>query len=209
MKVIFSWLVVGACGGGATATSDAPASSADGSLWCWGGNYFGRLGTGDMLNRPSPTKIGTASDWLHVATPTVGSLTLLARQKFNRFGSCQARAAFAAPKVASTGLFSSPPASSWIRYSGIGSGSCAVTQSSRYFLRTYGSRDSTSSRSSFACLISSNTSVRSFMRCGELIPDASLSSTNNASGISERSPSRIATSAGSGNLTGFGNPSPG
>ncbi|GEM_PF-3430142 len=29
MKVIFAWLVVGACGGGATATSDAPASSPD------------------------------------------------------------------------------------------------------------------------------------------------------------------------------------
>jgi alpha-tubulin suppressor-like RCC1 family protein len=42
---------------------------ADHSLWCWGANASGSLGTGDRVDRDTPTKVGTAR-WLHV---TVGN----------------------------------------------------------------------------------------------------------------------------------------
>lgn len=40
----------------------------DGTLWCWGDNSFGRLGTNDTVARTTPTRVGTDTDWV-----TVGS----------------------------------------------------------------------------------------------------------------------------------------
>ncbi len=42
----------------------------DGSLWCWGDNVLGQLGLGDAgmgTGRSTPTRVGSATDWTHVA----------------------------------------------------------------------------------------------------------------------------------------------
>ena len=42
----------------------------DGTLWCWGSNGLGQLGIGEPTDVPkvSPTRVGTATDWVRVAT---------------------------------------------------------------------------------------------------------------------------------------------
>ena len=52
----------------ATATTfDTLAVKADGTLWAWGANACGELGTGNTLPYMVPTQIGSASDWRAVA----------------------------------------------------------------------------------------------------------------------------------------------
>ena len=41
---------------------------ADGSLWCWGRNDKGQLGLGDTTDRPSPTRVGSATNWRSVSS---------------------------------------------------------------------------------------------------------------------------------------------
>jgi hypothetical protein len=55
------------------------ALKADGSLWVWGSNGYGQLGLGDTITeRDSPTRVGTASDWVAVAAGDLHSLALKA-----------------------------------------------------------------------------------------------------------------------------------
>lgn len=42
------------------------AIKAEGSLWCWGYNAYGELGTGHRGSKRVPTRIGLASDWVSV-----------------------------------------------------------------------------------------------------------------------------------------------
>lgn len=42
------------------------ALKADGSLWCWGLDDFGQLGTGDTLDRGTPSRIGSEL-WMTVS----------------------------------------------------------------------------------------------------------------------------------------------
>lgn len=42
------------------------ALMSDGTLWAWGFNYYGVLGTGDTSDRHSPTQIGADNDWVSV-----------------------------------------------------------------------------------------------------------------------------------------------
>lgn len=41
-----------------------------GELWCWGDNGFGQLGVGDQVQRSSPERVGTESDWITIAAGT-------------------------------------------------------------------------------------------------------------------------------------------
>ena len=42
------------------------AKKADGTLWAWGYNDKGQLGTGNLVNRNAPVQIGTATNWFKV-----------------------------------------------------------------------------------------------------------------------------------------------
>ena len=44
------------------------ATRTDGTLWCWGNNGSGQLGTGDTTNRLTPTQVGSATSWATVST---------------------------------------------------------------------------------------------------------------------------------------------
>jgi alpha-tubulin suppressor-like RCC1 family protein len=52
-------------------TKHTVARKSNGTLWSWGYNYYGQLGLGDMINRTTPSQIGSASDWSII---TIGSL---------------------------------------------------------------------------------------------------------------------------------------
>jgi alpha-tubulin suppressor-like RCC1 family protein/transcriptional regulator CtsR len=47
-----------------------------GTLWAWGGNYYGQLGDGTTNNRWTPRQLGTASDWLSIASGRHHNLAL-------------------------------------------------------------------------------------------------------------------------------------
>lgn len=48
----------------------------DGSLWTWGGNLAGQLGTGTNLDAQIPARVGTDSDWANVAAGSVHTVAL-------------------------------------------------------------------------------------------------------------------------------------
>ena len=50
----------------------------DGSLWAWGRNDSGRLGTGDTTQHLSPIRIGTDTDWRSIAAGGAHTLALKA-----------------------------------------------------------------------------------------------------------------------------------
>ncbi len=54
------------------------AIKADGSLWAWGRNDSGRLGTGDTAQRLTPTHIGADTDWRSIAAGGAHTLALKA-----------------------------------------------------------------------------------------------------------------------------------
>lgn len=70
------------------------AVAAEGTLWCWGENDVGQLGTGASGGRKQPTRVGTDSDWVAVsadrhascATKSDGSLWCWGQNKFGRLG---------------------------------------------------------------------------------------------------------------------------
>ena len=43
------------------------AIKTDGTLWAWGNNSFGQLGTGDNTERRYPVKLGNATDWTDIS----------------------------------------------------------------------------------------------------------------------------------------------
>lgn len=39
----------------------------DGTLWCWGANFYGQLGVGDRASGPTPRQVGSKDDWVEVS----------------------------------------------------------------------------------------------------------------------------------------------
>ncbi|HEX6148593.1 cutinase family protein [Nocardioides sp.] len=39
----------------------------NGTVWCWGANFYGQLGTGDHTGGPTPRQVGAATDWTQVS----------------------------------------------------------------------------------------------------------------------------------------------
>jgi hypothetical protein len=58
--------------------SHALAIKCDGTLWAWGCNDKGQLGTSDTLNRSCPTQIGTANTWTNISAGCNFSSAILA-----------------------------------------------------------------------------------------------------------------------------------
>jgi alpha-tubulin suppressor-like RCC1 family protein len=46
---------------------DACATRTDHTLWCWGDNYLGQLGTGGTGSASTPVQVGTAANWVTVS----------------------------------------------------------------------------------------------------------------------------------------------
>ena len=75
------WTAISA--GGASSGQGFTCGIRDGGLYCWGFNGNGQLGLGDKVDRPSPTRVGHASDWRTIssgafnscATSTTGRLS--------------------------------------------------------------------------------------------------------------------------------------
>ena len=55
---------------GATAQHSC-ALTAQGSLWCWGGNFFGQVGNDSSNSSASPARIGEADAWRNVAVSSL------------------------------------------------------------------------------------------------------------------------------------------
>ena len=48
----------------------------DGSIWGWGANYYGQLGDESIIDKNTPTKIGTETDWKEISTGGYHTLAL-------------------------------------------------------------------------------------------------------------------------------------
>lgn len=64
--------------------SHACATRSDASLWCWGGNSSGQLGTGDRIGRDAPTQVATGVlgfdlDTFHTCIQTVEGIACVGR----------------------------------------------------------------------------------------------------------------------------------
>jgi hypothetical protein len=51
------------------------ALTTTGELWAWGSNSHGSLGLGDLVTRTSPTRVGSASNWVAAGTYLLSSST--------------------------------------------------------------------------------------------------------------------------------------
>ena len=40
----------------------------DGTLWCWGANWWGQLGVGDTTSHNVPVQVTTRTDWVDVSS---------------------------------------------------------------------------------------------------------------------------------------------
>tara|TARA_R110000824_G_scaffold356375_1_gene543634 strand:+ start:276 stop:1520 length:1245 start_codon:yes stop_codon:yes gene_type:complete len=69
---LISWSKVSGAGRNAFSFAIKP----DNTLWTWGLNTSGQLGTNDLLSRSSPVQIGALTNWAEVSTNTLTSLAV-------------------------------------------------------------------------------------------------------------------------------------
>lgn len=103
-------------------TPVAAASPAGFPMYAWGSNGAGQLGLGDLTNRTTPHRVGTATNWVSVATAAGGSFAINADGELFGWG-----AAWTAPQMgqggpgAGTGNITTPTqigaASNWVAVS--------------------------------------------------------------------------------------------
>ena len=66
-----SYTSIGTMGSGTNSWDFTVAVRSDGTLWSWGDNTYGQLGSGTTIPRSSPVQVGTLSDWRQVAARSV------------------------------------------------------------------------------------------------------------------------------------------
>jgi alpha-tubulin suppressor-like RCC1 family protein len=71
----------------AATESESFVIKSDGTLWSWGGNYSGNLGTGDGQPTSIPVQVGSASDWMSIVSfPFNGMIGLRSDGSLWRWG---------------------------------------------------------------------------------------------------------------------------
>src|ERR1700690_2430369 len=60
----------------AATTAYTVALRTNGTLWAWGDNSIGQLGTGPGPNQTRPVQVGTNSDWAAICCPWSGTMAL-------------------------------------------------------------------------------------------------------------------------------------
>lgn len=70
----------------AAADSHTAAVKTDGSLWTWGENSRSQLGDGTTVRRPTPVRVGTASNWQSVFIDREYSIGLTAEKSIQSWG---------------------------------------------------------------------------------------------------------------------------
>ncbi|HEY5168394.1 MAG TPA: hypothetical protein VIK03_03225 [Thermoleophilia bacterium] len=71
----------------AASESESFVIKSDGTLWSWGGNYSGNLGTGDRQPTSIPVQVGSASDWMSIVSyPFNGMIGLRSNGSLWRWG---------------------------------------------------------------------------------------------------------------------------
>src|SRR5690606_13775442 len=70
------WLQVSAGTNHTCAIRERSPGAGEGTLWCWGSNAAGRLGTGDTIARSVPTQIGKETNWFFVSVGNSHSCAL-------------------------------------------------------------------------------------------------------------------------------------
>jgi alpha-tubulin suppressor-like RCC1 family protein len=100
------------------------AIKTDGTLWCWGYNEYGRLGTGDQGQRPTPTQIpGTTWNTIDVgdqhscATKTDGTLWCWGNNENGQLGTGDTNSRFSPTQI---------PGTTWSSVESGGYHSCAT-----------------------------------------------------------------------------------
>ena len=68
--------VLASVSGGDDGYAHACATRTDGTLWCWGANSHGELGTGSHTSADTPQEVGAAHDWASVSTSSTTTCAL-------------------------------------------------------------------------------------------------------------------------------------
>jgi alpha-tubulin suppressor-like RCC1 family protein len=63
-----NWSSINSWADPSNSKATAVAIKTDGTLWAWGSNSNGQLGLNSLINRSSPTQVGTANNWILAAT---------------------------------------------------------------------------------------------------------------------------------------------